>query len=226
MSRGEHFKYFQSSPGKKMIMALTGLIWAGFVLTHMLGNFLIFVSADAYNAYSHALITNKIILVAEAVLVLTIAFHAINGILLTLYNSKSRGSEKYAMQAKGEKAVTLASKTMIYHGTLLMIFIVTHLVGLKFGPYYETTVNGVVMRDIYRLVVEVLSQPMPLAWYLVSMVALGLHLSHGFGSLFQSLGIKSKSNDLLIKKVSLIYGAVVALGFISQPIYIYLFLAR
>lgn len=216
------FSYIFSAPGKKLLMGLTGLVWAGFVFGHMAGNFLLFVSADAYNTYGHLLTSSNIIYVAEAVLIVALVIHIVCAVSLTYENRRSRGNSRYAMTPSGSKGVTLASRTMAVQGSLVLVFIITHLRGFKFGTVYETTVNGVVMRDLHKLVVEVFSNPLAVAWYVVALVLLGLHLSHGFGSIFQSLGLRTRSNAKTIDKLSWTYAIVVALGFLTQPIYVFL----
>jgi len=221
-STNQRFKYIFSAPGKKMLMGVTGLIWAGFVFGHMAGNLLMFVSADAYNSYGHFLTSGNIIYVVEAVLIATLLIHVSCAVSLTHENRKARGNNRYLMRPSGEKGVSLASKTMAIQGSLILVFIITHLIGFKFGTYYETTVNGVVMRDLHRLVVEVFSNPLAVAWYIIALLLLGMHLSHGFGSIFQSLGLRTRSNAQTLNKLSWTYAAVVALGFLSQPIYVFL----
>lgn len=213
---------FQATVGKKYLMGITGLIWSGFVLTHMLGNLLIFVGPEAYNSYSHALISNKLILAAEAFLVITLLSHVVMAVILTLKNKGARPT-RYAMEPSGEKAASLASKTMSIQGPLILAFVIFHLVTFKFGEVYTTTVNGVEMRDIFRNVQEAFVQPIPVIGYVLAMILIGFHLSHGFGSAFQSLGLNHKSYEKRIKTLSWIYATIVAAGFLSQPIYIFFF---
>lgn len=212
-----------TSIGKKYLMGFTGLIWSGFVLTHMLGNMLILVSADAYNKYGHGIINSGIIYPAEAVLILALISHVILAIKLSKENRDSAGGTRYAVAAKGEKKVTLASRTMAIQGSLILLFIILHIVTFKYGTVYETTVDGVKMRDLHRLVVEVFHQPGYVAWYVVCLCLLGFHLSHGVGSVFQSFGLLNDNRACMIKKLGLLYGFLVALGFLSQPIYVYFF---
>lgn len=212
--------FLGSTVGKKYIMGITGLIWAGFVLTHMAGNLLIFVSADAYNAYGHALTSGNLIYVAEIVLVLALIAHVYSAISLTKHNREAKQT-RYAVAAKGQKRVTLASRTMAIQGSLILAFVILHISTFKYGTYYETTVNGVVMRDLARLMVEVFQSPAYVVWYLVSLILLGFHLTHGVGSTFQSLGLMNGSYREGLRKLSLTYGVIVALGFIAQPLYLF-----
>lgn len=213
--------FLGSTVGKKYVMGITGLIWAGFVLTHMAGNLLIFVSNDAYNAYGHAITSGNIIYLAETVLVLALLVHVFMAVSLTMQNREAK-QQRYAVQASGAKRVSLASRTMAVQGSLILVFVILHLITFKYGAHYETTVNGVVMRDLARLMEEVFHSPGYVAWYVVALVLLGFHLKHGVGSTFQSLGLMEGTYRQLWAKLSIGYAAVVALGFIAQPLYLFL----
>lgn len=211
--------FLRSTVGKKYIMGISGLVWAGFVLAHMAGNLLIFISNDAYNAYGHAITSGNILYVAEAVLLLALITHVYMAISLTVGNRSAKGS-RYAVAAKGAKRVTLASRTMAIQGSLILVFVILHLITFKYGPHYDTTVNGVQMRDLARLMEEVFQQPGYVIWYLVALITLGFHLKHGVGSSFQSLGLMEGTYRNTWRKLSITYGLIVAAGFIAQPIYL------
>lgn len=215
--------FFLTTIGKKYLMALTGLLWAGFIFSHMAGNLLMLISPDLYNSYGHMITSGNLIYFIEALLIASILTHILCAISLTKMNQASGGAHRYAKQTNGEKAVTKASKTMAIQGSIILVFIISHISTFKYGEYYETTVNNIVMRDLYRLIFEVFHKPGFIFWYLISLVLLGFHLSHGFGSLFQSLGIKNNRFAQVINKLSILYAVVVAGGFIIQPIYIYFF---
>lgn len=214
--------FFSTTIGMKYLMGLSGLIWTGFVLVHMLGNVLLFVGADAYNSYSHLLTSGKLIYLIEGLLIASIVSHVALGIRLTIKNKQAR-PQGYAVAAVKDKSSTLASRTMIIHGPILLFFIIYHLITFKYGPYYETKVDGVVMRDIYKLVVEVFSEPAYVIGYLICMVLLGMHLSHGVSSVFQSIGFNHRAYENKIKCFGYAYSFVVMGGFLSQPIFVYLF---
>jgi len=218
--------FLRSTIGRKYLMGLAGLIWAGFVFTHMAGNLLIFLGSDAYNIYSYTLTSNKLLIVAEVGLVLALVLHVCLAISLTMQNKGARTNGGYAVKAKGEKKARFASTTMGIQGSLILAFVILHLATFKFGTHYETTVNGVVMRDLFKLMVEVFQSPGYVAWYLVALVLLAFHLSHGVGSVFQSFGWMNGRYQPVLRKLSAVYAVVVAAGFISQPIYIYLFLNK
>jgi succinate dehydrogenase / fumarate reductase cytochrome b subunit len=201
-------------------MGLSGFLWVGFVMAHMLGNLLLFLGPEAYNGYSHALTSGKIIYIAEGALVFSLFSHVLMGFKLTLKNKGAKGSQ-YHMQASGEKKVTWSSRTMIFHGTIILVFVISHLLTFKFGTYYETTLNGIVMRDIHRLVVEVFANPIYVVGYIFCVMLLTAHLSHGVGSLFQSFGLNNRAHDKKIKCISIAYALIVGGGFILQPVYVY-----
>lgn len=215
--------FFLTSIGKKYLMGLTGLIWAGFVFGHMAGNMLMFVSADAYNAYGHALTSGKLIYVIEAVLLFALLVHVVCAVWLTVENRAARGPQRYAVRSSTAKAASLGSRTMAIQGSVVLAFVILHLATFKYGTYYETTVQGVQMRDLHRLMVEVFHQPGYVLWYCVAMVFLGFHLAHGVGSIFQSLGLKNQRSEKWIRLAGIVYGVVVAGGFFAQPLYILFF---
>lgn len=215
------YNFLTSTVGKKYLMGLSGLIWTGFVFAHMAGNMLMFISADAYNAYGHALVSGNLIYFIEALLILALVTHVALAINLSLQNRSAR-PERYARAGSREKGSRWASRTMALHGTIILIFVVSHLITFKFGAYYETTVNGVVMRDLYRLMVEIFTQPIYLGWYVISLVLLGFHLSHGVGSVFQSFGLLHPAYQPMIRTLSWIYAIVVVGGFLSQPIAVFM----
>ena len=215
--------FLKSTVGRKYLMGITGLVWMGFVFGHMAGNMLIFVGADTFNSYGHAIVSNKPLLYgAEIALILAILGHVTTAISLTKENRSARKS-RYAITSNGEKGATLASKTMGIQGSAILAFIILHLATFKYGQHYETTVNGVVMRDLHKLVVEIFKNPAYVAWYLVALTLLLFHLSHGAKSIFQSFGFLERKMQRPIKSGAWLYAIVVAGGFISQPLYVFFF---
>lgn len=210
--------YFTSSIGKKQIMALTGFGLIGFTLTHLLGNFLILVGPDAFNFYAYKLTSNPLIYVAEAGLAGMFLGHILLAIVLKLQNSAAR-PVAYFTKVKTGRGETFASSTMPYTGIVLLVFLIIHLLNFKFGTQYETTVDGVAMRDLYRTVVEYFANPLYVTWYVFAMLCLGLHTSHGFASMFQSWGINHPKYNNIIKTSSLGYGLFVAVGFSTCAIF-------
>jgi succinate dehydrogenase / fumarate reductase cytochrome b subunit len=212
--------YFRSSIGRKQLMGISGLALSLFVLAHMSGNLLLFVGPEAYNSYSHFLVTNHFIYLAEAGLALFFLSHTAIGIRLTIENRKSR-SARYALEPNGEKAVCPTSKTMIFHGLVIFAFTIHHLATFKFGKVYTATYGGVEMRDLYRLVTEVFHEPLYVVWYVVALLLLAAHLSHGFSSSFQSLGFYHPKHTRCLKVFGFFYAAAIAIGFLAPPLVIF-----
>lgn len=213
-------KFFCSTIGRKQLVGATGLGLSLFVLTHMLGNLLVFVGPEAYNMYSHKLVTNPLIYVAEAGLVIMFIIHLGFALKLSLANKLAR-PENYAVSASGDKGTHWVQKTMWHQGVIILVFVVLHLITFKFGSYYETTIDGQRVRDLFRLMEEVFMQPLYVCGYIFALFVLGFHLSHGVSSAIRTLGFNHPSYDSGIRKIGFLYAVLVAGGFISQPLYIY-----
>jgi succinate dehydrogenase / fumarate reductase cytochrome b subunit len=213
--------FLTSTIGKKYLVAVTAVFWSLFVMVHMLGNMLIFIGAEAYNKYSHALTSNPFIYVAEAFLLIFLLIHAFIGLSLKARNLRTKPS-LYAVSPVKEKSAPVSSRTMAYTGTAVLAFIIWHLITFKFGPDYFIVYQGVEMRDLYKLILDKFHDPIYVGLYSVSMVLIGMHLYHGVKSIFQSLGINHPRYNLFFKYFGYTYAIVVALGFISQPLYVYL----
>lgn len=211
--------FLRSSIGKKQLVGLAGVGLSLFVLAHMLGNLTMFISPEAYNRYGHALTSNKLIYVAEMGLISIFLLHIIVAIGLSIYNRAAKGGS-YAVPAKKSKA-SYASRTMWFQGVIIFAFVIWHLRMFKYGREIYQSYDGVLMRDLYALLVESFQQPLTVVTYVVVMILLGLHLGHGFSSSFQSLGLNGEKYDAKLKLAGKIYAAVVMIGFIAQPVYIF-----
>lgn len=222
MSAVRSISYFSTTIGQKQLMGLSGLVWSGFVLGHMLGNLLLFVSPEAYNKYGHAITSNPLIYFIEAFLVGTLLLHIVKGIAVTMKN-KSAKPIVAATGLSGAKDSSFAVKTMIYQGVLIAVFVALHIMTFKFGTYYEVNYNGVVIRDLHKLVIEVFQSPVYVFGYVVCLIVLGFHLSHGFYSSLQTLGFNHPKYSPKLQLLGHVYAWVVAIGFISQPLYVYIF---
>ncbi len=216
------FGFLNSTIGQKYIVATTGLLFALFTLSHVTGNFLIFVGPEAYNMYSHALISNPLIYVAEAGLVLLFMVHMATATHLTMKNFAAR-PEPYAVTASGDKATNKVTKMMWIQGIVILIFTVFHLITFKFGTLYTAVYDGVEVRDLHRLVIEVFQSPAYVAGYVVVMLLLGLHLSHGFQSVFKTFGFNHPQYEDRLRALGILFSLFVALGFSAQPVYVFLF---
>jgi succinate dehydrogenase / fumarate reductase, cytochrome b subunit len=155
-------------------MGAAGLGWTLFVAGHMAGNLLIFAGPEAFNRYGHAIVSNKPLLYGtEVFLVVCLLLHVGLGIKLTLEN-KAAKPKKYAQSPVSQKSASLASKTMAIHGSIILFFIIYHLITFKWGPVYWVEYQGETMRDLFRLVTEVFSSPAYVVGYIVCLFLLGL----------------------------------------------------
>ena len=216
--------YFSSSIGKKQLMGITGLALCGFVFSHMLGNLLFLLGPESYNAYGHGITGNKpIYYTIESGLLFFFVVHVLFALLVTLENKRAR-PQAYAVTPKsGTKgAASLASKTMIYSGLVILVFVILHLITFRFGPEYPFMYKGEEIRDLAKLMTEVFQSALYVGWYLVALAVLGLHLSHALWSAFQTLGFVKTGSEKKFRCISSIYGWGVAAGFAINPIFIFL----
>lgn len=215
-------KTIQSSVMKKQIMGVTGLLLCGFLVSHLLGNLLLLVDQGrAFNLYAHALVSNPLIYVAEAILAAIFLSHIGMGIRLTIENKAARPEPYYMKQPTGRGA-TFASSTMPYTGLIIFIFLIFHILHIKFGPVYMIAYDGVEVRDLYKLMLEYFSSPLTVLWYVFAVVALGIHVSHGFWSAFQSIGFNHPKYNCLLKITAKLYAIAITLGFAYLPIFCFM----
>ena len=212
-------KFLTTGIGRKMVMALTGLALIGFLITHMAGNLVIFSGAEAYNNYSHKLISNPLIYLAEFILLAFFVGHFINGFIVTYTNKKARPvAYQVKKGANHTSRKSISSSTMIVSGLILLIFVPLHLITFKYGPAYAWAANPEV-RDIHRLVMEEFTEVGEVIWYVLAMIVVGFHLWHGFMSAFESLGI---NHNKKIRCLGHVLATVITGGFVIIPILIFL----
>ncbi len=214
--------FIWSSIGTKVILAITGVALGLFLPIHLAGNLIIFAGAEEFNKYAHFLISIPVLVpIVEIGLLALFIIHSVKAVLNYLSNRKARPSRYEASQwAGGRSRKSWASTTMIISGLSLGAFVPIHLIQMKFGPYYSTTVDGETVRDVYRVVVETFASPLNVAFYLFCMVVVGMHLYHGFVSAFSSLGISHPRYSPAILWAGRAFGVVIGLGFFILPIYV------
>lgn len=216
-------RFYQSSIGKKLITGVTGIGLSLFVLTHMVGNLLMFVSHDAYNAYAYRLEQlGPLFWAVEIALAAVFLMHAATGIHIFWHRLQARTVSYDTYASKGSPSLqSLSSRTMIITGSVLGVFLILHLLSFKFGTYYSTTLANHDARDLARLVVEKFRHPLYAFGYSGVILLLGFHLRHGLWSAWQSLGAMSKTARSIVYGASLTGAVGIAIGFVALPLSIY-----
>ena len=213
-------RMFSSSVATKVILAFTGLALFGFLIVHLYGNLLAFLGPASYNAHAHELISNPLIIPAELGLVALFLTHIFKAIANYGKNRSARptgyGEKKWA---GGPSRKSAGSSTMIWTGLTVLFFVVVHLKLFKYGPVYIDQASG--NRDLFRLLLDDFHRPGIVAGYVVAMLLLGLHLSHGITSSIQSLGLMPQSVTVKILRAGIVVAAVLALLFALIPIAVY-----
>lgn len=164
-----------SSIGRKLVMAITGLLMVGFLVTHMAANLLVIFDPEAYNDYSHALISNPLIYIAEFGLIALFVGHLVSGFAVTLQNRRARPIAYAEKNPAGHTSrKSLASTSMIVSGVVMLIFVPLHILSFKFGTWYDSAADPAV-RDLHRLVMEEFQRPGFVFWYLAALTFLAAH---------------------------------------------------
>lgn len=202
-----------SSIGKKLIMALTGLCFVAFICVHLFGNLTVFAGKESFLGYVEHLHTSYkyLIPLAELVLFVFAVFHIVFGFVLYIENLRAR-PQGYSVK-KNAGGRTVGSITTPYTGLFLLIFIIFHLARFRFVD--KTTQND------YTLLLKTFNDPEYIIFYILAMIALGLHLSHGIWSAFQTFGINHPKYNGFIRKVTITLSILLALGFGIIPIFVY-----
>ena len=204
----------------KLIIGVTGILLFAYLLLHIAGNLMVFLGRDAFNSYSHALISNPLVVPVEIGLLVVFLIHLFKAIRMTFQNQSARPA-KYAKKtwAGGASQKSLASSSMILTGLAILIFVPIHVKTFKYGAFYDV---GDGVRDLYRMEVENFSSPLAVAFYVVMMAVVGLHLWHGVASSFQSIGLNGPRFTPLIRTIGKVSAVVIAGGFIVITLWVFL----
>ena len=204
----------------KLIIGVTGILLFAYLLLHIAGNLMVFLGRDAFNSYSHALISNPLVVPVEIGLLVVFLIHLFKAIRMTFQNQSAR-PVKYATKtwAGGASQKSLASSSMILTGLAILIFVPIHVKTFKYGAFYDV---GDGVRDLYRMEVENFSSPLAVAFYVVMMTVVGLHLWHGVASSFQSIGLNGPRFTPLIRTIGKVSAVVIAGGFIVITLWVFL----
>lgn len=206
--------FWQSTNGKKVVMAVTGCIMFLFVIAHMLGNLQVFEGPARINAYSHLLHNlGELLWIVRFVLIVAVILHITATVQLALRNKAARPvgySRKEAINS------SYASRTMYWSGPIVLAFIIFHL--LQFTAGYIHPESQFIEGDVYHNLVAGFSVWWVSAWYIFAIILLGLHLRHGLWSMFQSAGYNHPRHTPTLKNAALVIAVLIVFGYISIPI--------
>jgi len=205
--------FWRSTIGKKVVMGATGLLMIGFVVMHMLGNLQAFIGPEKFNAYGAMLHgpLHEVVVLLRLVLLVAVVLHIVAAVQLTVLD---RAARPVAYALKTPQAATVGSRTLRIGGVLLLVFIIFHLLHFTTGDLHPDFAAG----DVYHNLVTGLRQPVVALFYLVAMIALGLHLYHGAWSSLRSLGAAQPKPNPLHRPIARVLAAGVWLGFSLIPV--------
>lgn len=206
--------FYASMVGKKAVMGVTGLIWVGFVVVHSLGNLLVFRGPGAINSYSHFLqSTGELLWAVRIVLIVAVTLHVVAAVQLT---AQSRAARPIGYTKRESQVATIASRTIRWGGAFLLVFIVLHILHFTTGTIRPAGVFT--PGDVYINVVASFRIWWVTLFYVLAMIALGLHLFHGAWSSVRSIGVSPPSPQPLHKKASVAIALFVWAAFTAVPI--------
>jgi len=214
MTSAPHADFLSSTIGRKVVMAVSGIVLVGFVFVHMLGNLLLYAGPDAINAYGRELrelLHGAGLWVARAVLLAAVVAHIWAAWSLTLENRAARPVAYRQWKAKDS---TYASRTMRWSGVIVLAFIVYHLLHFTFGTVHPDFIEG----DVYHNLVAGFRVWPASLFYIVAMVLLGFHLHHGVWSMLQTLGLSHPGYRARARAFAAAFAVVLVLGNISFPL--------
>ncbi|MEL5959189.1 succinate dehydrogenase [Streptomyces sp. CLV115] len=210
---------WDSSLGKKTVMAVSGLIMLLYLVVHMIGNLKIFFGSGEFNHYAHWLRTmgepflhyEWALWIVRVVLVAAVVLHAVSAYQLSRRDIRARPA-KYVHR---KPRAGYATRTMRWGGIILGLFIVWHILDLTTGTVHP---GGFQSGHPYQNVIDTFSTWYGNTVYIVAMLALGLHVQHGFWSAAQTLGAGNATRDRVLKTIANVLAAVLTLGFICVPV--------
>ena len=215
-------RLFSSSVGTKLLIGLTGLLLFLYLILHLAGNALIFAGPDIFNTYSHALISNPLIIPIEIALLLVFLLHVYKAVANYVANRRARpiGYEQKRLAGHTSRK-SLASSTMIWSGVLVFLFIIVHVKQFKYGAWYQT-VSDDPIRDLARTEYEVFAQPLWVAVYVIATLLVGLHLRHGISSGFQSIGFDHPVYTRRLMQWGVAFAILIGVGLAIIPLWVFL----
>jgi len=219
----------RSSVGRKLVMAVTGLMLVGFITGHLVGNTTIFFGPEGINAYAEKLQSlGPLLWLVRGVLLAAVVLHILIGIQLTLENRAARPA---SYRLKRHRRADISGRTMIYTGLATLVFIVYHLLHFTFqvtDPAIASHANldALGRPDVFLMVVQSFQHVSVSVVYVVAMVVVLLHISHGIQSVLQTFGLTTPTLLPRFERLSTAIAVIIQVGFIFIPISIVLGLVR
>jgi succinate dehydrogenase / fumarate reductase cytochrome b subunit len=222
--------YWSSSIGKKLVVAITGLFLVLFLAGHLIGNLVVFMGPEPFNAYAyflHHMLHGAGIWVFRILMLVMLGAHIIATIQLTRQNKAARKAYECETTIQASKS----SRTMIVSGLTILAFFIYHIlhftarVSNEYNnpELYKFILDGKEVHNAWKMVIDGFSWWPATLFYVIAMTLLASHLSHGVQAIFQTLGLRSKKTAVLLNQLSIGYALFIWLGFISIPIAINLF---
>lgn len=220
-------KVCSTTVGQKILMAISGLSLCGFLVAHLAGNLKLYAGEQSFNDYAHALHSlGPLLAAAEIGLFAMFALHIGLAISTGALNKVARGKDYFIKETKQGVSILPggASSWMMVTGLIVLFFLVCHIVDMKLkvgpGVDYSPALNAEKIADNeYQAVKAVLSTPSRAFVYIVGLVALGIHLSHGIRSALQTLGVNHRRWNFVLQWVCVALAWTLAAGFISLVIW-------
>jgi succinate dehydrogenase / fumarate reductase cytochrome b subunit len=205
-------RFRDTTVGKKAVMAVTGVVLAGFVVAHLLGNLQIFLGPERFNGYARALkAIPELLWAVRTALLVSVVLHIWSSVQLAVVKSEARPLGYVRTKSI---ASSYASRTMYMSGPILAAFIIYHLMQFTFGvggtPYMES--------DPYGNVINGFRVPAVSLFYIIAMGLLCLHLRHGLSSIVQTLGLEHPRYTPRLKAWAVIVATLIFFGFVSIPV--------
>jgi succinate dehydrogenase / fumarate reductase cytochrome b subunit len=226
-SRNPLIAFYRSSIGKKYVVAVTALLLILYVLGHLVGNLQIYLGPDRINAYAKFLHDlGPILWVIRVILLAAFVIHIVATIQLAQEN-RLANPQKYAVA--GYQRSTLASRTMIVSGLIVLCFIIYHLLQFTLqvtDPEFREVHDSIGRHDVYRMLILGFRHPLVSLFYVIALFLLTTHLSHGFASVVQTLGINNRKIANFVSTGGQTLAWVVFAGYISIPATILLGIIR
>ena len=209
--------FFTSTLGQKVLVAVTGFGLLGFLTIHLTGNMLMYAGGDAYNHYAETLHANKLIPLVEVGLLVCFALHVLLSLMLKAHSVSARPEKYESLRTKQDAPWYAPSKTMVVTGVVILAFLLLHLWDVRVPRLLGWNV-GSELDHTFKVLRNVVSGPV----YLVASLLVGYHVSHGFQSAFQTLGLRFPAWSTFLSRAGIVIALVAAVGFASLPVYAFL----